>query len=503
MRNPFLHERPSGADLGLRSASELLSMLRAKEVSSVELLDHYLERVDHLNPALNAVVTLDTDRARRSAARADDLRTGGDDDTLGLLHGLPMTVKDAIATANVRSTGGASELADHHPETDAPAVAALKDQGAIVFGKTNLPRWSGDVQAYNEMFGQTNNPWDFSRGPGGSSGGASAAVAAGLTSVELGTDIGGSVRLPAHFCGVCAHKPSFGLVPQLGYLDHPTGGAVEPDVNVFGPIARSVSDLSLMLGVLAGPTPERQGAWQVTLPPSRHTDLTGFRVAAWLDDPTCPVAEDVHALLDQATRTIEEAGASVNRRARPEVPLSEVWEVGLPLVSAATSLGRTDTEYLKLVEQSEDVSLPQPLRMRAAASTLRHRDWLALNDRRQIHRQQWQQFFRDYDIVLCPVAFTTAFPHLQEGNLYTRTLQVDGVERPYADLIAWTTFIGYVYLPATVVPIGLTPAGLPVGIQIVAPYLEDATALRFAHLLETLLGGYTPPPMARLTAPRV
>ena len=206
------------ADLGLSSATELAGQIAVGKLSSRELLDHYLQRVETLNPALNAVVTLDAERAATAATAADARCAAGE--PLGPLHGLPLTVKDAIATANIRTTGGATELADNVPTDDAPAVTAVKAAGAVVFGKTNLPRWSGDAQAYNTMFGTTNNPWDTTRGPGGSSGGASAAVAAGLTSFEIGTDIGGSVRLPSHFAGVCGHKPSFGIVPQLGYLDH-------------------------------------------------------------------------------------------------------------------------------------------------------------------------------------------------------------------------------------------------------------------------------------------
>jgi amidase len=497
MAKPFERSQPSGADLGLRSATELLELLDSGALSSVELLDHYLGRVERLNPDLNAIVTLDVERARDAARHADDQRTRHPDG-LGPLHGLPFTIKDAIATAGIRSTGGAVELSSLVPEYDAPAVSALKDAGAIVFGKTNLPRWSGDVQAYNDLFGQTNNPWNLERIPGGSSGGAAAAVAAGLTSAELGTDIGGSVRLPAHFSGVCGHKPSFGLVPQLGYLDHARGGYGEPDINVFGPIARSTTDLGLLLDVIAGPTPERRPVWRSSLSPSRHADLADFRVAAWLDDETCPVSNDVAVLLDRATRAVEEAGASVDRRARPGVPLADVWEVGLPLVSAATSPARTDEEYARQIAQADDESLPRPTRMRAQASTIRHRDWLELDDRRHEHRRRWAEFFRNHDVLLCPVAFTPAFAHLHEGNLYSRTLRVDGVERAYADLIAWTTFIGYVYLPSTVIPVGVTPDGLPVGIQIVAPYLEDLTALRFAGHLEAILGGCTPPPMALL-----
>ncbi|MEA3020753.1 MAG: amidase, partial [Actinomycetota bacterium] len=250
--------------MSTESASELAAQIRRKQLGSRELLDSFLDRIDRLNGPINAVVTLDVERARAAADAADAATARGD--AVGPLHGLPITIKDAIATEGIRSTGGAVELTDHVPTADAPAVARLKDAGAIVFGKTNLPRWSSDVQSFNEIFGQTNNPWNLDRIPGGSSGGAAAAVAAGFTSFELGTDIGGSVRIPSHWCGTFGLKPSYGVVPQRGYLDHTRGGSVDTDINVFGPIARSADDLDLLLGVLAGPAPELTPAWRVEMP---------------------------------------------------------------------------------------------------------------------------------------------------------------------------------------------------------------------------------------------
>jgi len=267
-------------DLAFWPATRLAAAVRRRELGSEELLDHYLERIGRLNPAINAVVTLDEERARAEARTADRATVAGG--PLPPLHGLPVTIKDALATAGLRSTGGATELAEHVPTVDAPVVASLRRAGAIVFGKTNLPRWSGDLQSFNALFGTTNNPWDLTRTPGGSSGGAAAAVAAGLTSFEIGTDIGGSIRLPAAYCGVYGHKPSFGLVPGLGYLDHARGGTTEADVNVLGPLARSAEDLELLLGLIAGPTPDRAPAWRVELPPARHRSLAEYRVAAWL-----------------------------------------------------------------------------------------------------------------------------------------------------------------------------------------------------------------------------
>ena len=234
-------------DLCFRTAGDLARAIAAKEVSSREMLEVFVARVERFDASVHAVITLDIERAEAAATAADAATARGESN--GVLHGLPVTIKDAIETAGIRSTGGAVELMQHVPERDAPAVARLRAAGAIVFAKTNLPRWSGDIQTFNEMFGTTNNPWDVTQTPGGSSGGAAAAVACGLTSFELGTDIGGSVRTPSHFTGIFGLKTSYGLVSQRGYLDGMGGGVTDADINVFGPMARSADDLALLLDV--------------------------------------------------------------------------------------------------------------------------------------------------------------------------------------------------------------------------------------------------------------
>ena len=469
-------------------------MLASHEVSSVELLDHFEERNSSLHSQINAVVTLDVERARASAVVSDNRRANGE--AVGVIEGLPMTIKDAIAVEGIRSTGGAVELADHVPEQDAEVVSKIKTAGGIVFGKTNLPRWSGDIQAYNDIFGATNNPWDLGCGPGGSSGGASAAVAVGLTPWEIGTDIGGSIRLPAHFAGVCGHIPSFGIVPQVGYSDHVSYGLTDADVNVFGPLARTVGDLELLFDVVNGPRRDTENGWRLDLPLARG-GAKELRVASWLDDPDCPVSEDVSVVLEAAVSAIEADGVAVDRSARPDIAFNDVRRVGQPLISAATSPGRTEEELEALQEIISDPSADETLRMRAAASTMTHRDWLLLTEKRDRNRQLWSDFFTGFDVLLAPVAFVSAFEHQHEGTLYTRTLTVDGRVRPYSDLIVWTSQFGYVYLPSTVVPVGLTSGGVPVGIQVVGPYLGDRTTLGFARYLESLLGGYRVPPIAQ------
>ena len=479
--------------LGLRSAGELLGMLKSREISSVELLEHFLERNEALHPQINAIVTLDIERAVASAKASDQRRMANED--VGELDGLPMTIKDAIAVAGVRSTGGAIELEHHVPERDAEVVTKVRDAGAVIFGKTNLPRWSGDVQAFNEIFGTTNNPWNLDCGPGGSSGGASAAIASGLTALDIGTDIGGSVRLPAHFAGVCGHKPSFGVVSQIGYIDHVSYGLSEADVNVFGPLARTVGDLELLFDVIRGPRDDASGSWRLELPDARGT-AKELRVAAWLDDPDCPVSNAVSGVLDDAVAAMESDGISIDRSARPAVPFNDVREVGLPLISAAVSPGRTEEEQAALQKLATDSSASPTMRMRARASTISHREWLLLTEKRDTNRLLWADFFADFDVLLAPVAFVPAFEHQHDGILYTRTLTVDGTTRPYADLIVWTSQFGYVYLPSTVVPVGWTDDGRPVGIQVVGPYLGDRTTLEFAKYVESLLGGYRVPPIA-------
>jgi amidase len=436
------------------------------------LLDAYLTRIDQLDPPINAVVTLDRDRAYAAAARADDAAVRGD--WLGPLHGLPITIKDAIEVAGVRSTGGATELANHVPSVDAPSVARLKNAGAIVFGKTNVPRWSGDVQTFNELFGTTNNPWSLDRIPGGSSGGPAAAVACGFTAFELGTDIGGSIRIPAHCCGVFGLKPSYGVISQRGYLDHVGGGHTDADVNVFGPLARGVEDLALLLSVLAGPDTDRALAWHLELPPPRRATAADFRVGLWLDDAACPVDRDELAVLRRAVDRLADAGARVEDT-HPPVSFAEQVELFDRLVGAAVSPHMPDDEG-----------------DRASGS---HRAWLRNDEHRAHLRRIWQEWFENYDALLCPVMATPAVPHNQAGTFATRTVEINGNTRPYDDLVSWTGLIGVLGLPSAVPPVGRTPGGLPVGVQVVSPFLRDREAIHLAGILaEVSGGGYQVPP---------
>ena len=469
----------------LWSATRQAEAIRTGELTSSGLLERYLERIARINPDLNAVVTQDVDGARAAAAVADGAVARGDE--LGPLHGLPVTIKDALETKALRSTGGATELQENVPARDAPVVAAVKEAGAIVMGKTNLPRWSGDAQSYNEIFGTTVNPWNKERVPGGSSGGAAAAVAAGLTSFEIGTDIGGSVRFPAAFNGVFGHKPSFGIVPSTGYLDHAEGGTTEADVNVVGPITRSADDLDLLLGVLLRDEPP----WSIELAPPPD-DVRSLRVAAWLDDPFCPVDEEVLAVTRAATAGLEAWGVAVDREARPEIDPGAASRLGQWLVTAAV------TQSIP-VDESGDVleSIAAADPRRAAAAVVTHRDWLNHHRERESMREKWAEFFERFDAILLPVSFVPPFPHDQEGDFMSRTLICNGEVRPYRDLVGWTILTGMAYLPSTVPPIGLGASGVPIGIQVAGPYGSDRRTIALASQIAEQCGGYQVPPIAR------
>ena len=452
----------TSGDMTSAPASALVRALRAREISSRELLDAYLDRIEQVNPAINAVVTIDAEAARAAATAADEQIARGQE--LGALHGLPMTVKDALETAGMRTTSGFPDLAEYVPARDADAVARLRGQGAVIFGKTNLPTFAMDWQTYNPIFGTTNNPWDLTRTPGGSSGGPAAAVAAGMTALDMGSDLSGSLRQPAHTTGVFTLKPSFGVVPGRGHIPGPPGTLSNTDMAVLGPIGRTADDLDLALDVLAGPDEWSATAWQLRLPPARGRSLSEYRVGVWLDDSTCPVDSEVLGVLEAAVTQLASAGARIDIAARP-VDLADSNALFVNLLMAAVSPGTPD--------------------------------WNQTNERRQQLRARWQAFFRSFDVLLTPVSPVAAIAHDHTGDVFSRTITVNGSARPYVEQGVWTGLARVAYLPAAVAPFGRTTGGLPVGVQVIAPYLEDRTAIDVARHIERHLGGFVAPPTAR------
>jgi amidase len=482
------------AEVAFKSASELVGMLRRREISSRELLEVHLARVAKHGKALNAVVCLDEERARADAAAADaELARGR---ARGPLHGLPITIKDTFETAGLRTTAGAPELANHVPQHDADAVARLRRAGAVIFGKTNVPFMAGDWQSYNAVYGTTNNPWNASRVPGGSSGGAAAAVATGETPLELGSDIGGSIRVPSHWSGVCGHKPTWGIVPQRGHIPPPPGMLAPPDLNVCGPIARTVDDLSLALDVLAGPGELDAVGWRLELPPARRSRLGDYRVTACFQDATYPVDASVRALLESAVERLRRAGVAVRVLEKPPVDLAaarRAYDVLLlPLMAGSFPEGALAA--FKQLADSAPADDPNPAVATARAFTASHITWIRANEERERLRAAMHELFRETDVLLLPVNQLPAIPHMHEPEMPLRTLTVNGKSIPYTDLLNWIAPATMCKLPASVVPVGRTPDGLPVGVQIVGSHLEDKTTLDFARRLAELTGGFTPPP---------
>ncbi|RJQ73211.1 MAG: amidase [Desulfobacteraceae bacterium] len=479
-------------EIAFCSASQLARMIRTGEISSCELLDIYAARIEKFNPVINAVVTLDIEGARRRAQQADRLRSQGT--FLGPLHGVPLTIKDGFETAGMRSTSGAPQFKDHIPGTHADAVQRYVDAGAIIMGKTNVPLFCADAQSYNELYGTTNNPWDVKRTPGGSSGGAAAALAAGLTGLELGSDIAGSIRLPAAWSGVYGHRPTHGIVPFRGHIPPPPGILSEADLSVAGPLARSAADLKLALSILAGPDQWCSSAWKLELPKPRTANLKEFRIAAWLEDESIPTDSETAACLRSAVEALRSAGATVDEKARPGVDAAEAYRTYSQLLVPIIAAGLPSKTFEMLKQMAQAAGEETELIRFSKDATLLHRHWLSANAKRYAHRRLWMEFFKKYDVLLCPVTCVPAIAHNTTGTTIERTITVDGRPAAYSNLLKWAGIFTHVHLPVTSAPIGRTSSGLPVGIQIVGPYLEDFTTIAFAEHLAKVIGGFEPPP---------
>ena len=451
----------------LKSATELASSIQRGEITSTELLDLYLDRIQKYNNDINAIVAMDVDAARARAAEADKALAQGEN--WGPLHGLPITVKDVFEVTGMPTTSGDPKLKDYIPKRNAIAVQRLIDAGAIIFGKTNVPYHALDIQSYNDIYGTTNNPWDLSRTPGGSSGGSAAAVAAGLTPLELGSDLGGSVRFPAHYTGIFGHKPTFGIVPRYGHIPPMPGRVPQhlmPSVPLFvvGPLARTADDLEMALKVLTTPGSGDESVNRPGLLPPRRKKFSEYRVAVWLTDPYTPseIDTEILAILKETVRTLRNAGLDIDEEARPDI-----------------SLGQMNFIHGQIVQRLLMGSLPPP-------------EWV-IAKQKEI-QSMWAAFFEKYDVLLAPVSLTAAFPHDHKGTLMTRSLEVNGREKPMLNNMTWTRIAIVSGLPATVAPIGLSNSGLPVGIQIIGARLEDRTTIAFARGLSELIGGFVAPP---------
>jgi amidase len=474
----------------------LVEGLRSRRISAAEVVDHTIARVEALDSDVNAVVVRDFERARAAAKASDAALARGERRPL---LGVPMTIKEAFNVAGLPTTWGSPRFAHFVPEDDALVVSRLRSAGAIVVGKTNVPLALADFQSYNEIYGTTNNPWDLGRSPGGSSGGSAAALAAGFGPLSFGSDIGGSLRMPAHFCGVYAHKPTLGLVPMRGYNAPPSDPLPgHGDLAVLGPMTRTAADLTLALDVVAGPDEQSEGiGYRLALPPPRHTRLADFRVLVIDTHPLMPtgtaVRDAIHRLSDRIART----GAKVAHSAASLPDLADSARLYMRLLTSAKSVGMPRDHYqeAKLAAASLDPADTSLQAERTRGTVMTHRDWLETDRARLRIEQRWSEFFRDWDVVVYPSASVPAFPHDHSVPIEARHLEIDGDQYPYYDAcFVWADPAGTCGLPATAAPIDQSPTGLPIGVQIVGPFLEDRTTITFAELLEREYGGFVAPP---------
>lgn len=473
------------------TALQMREALRTQRVSAQEVLEWHLKRIKRYNPELNAIVVLTEELARRRAADADAAIVRGI--VLGPLHGVPVTIKDCIEVAGMPTTAGVPQRASTISTTTAPIAQSILDAGTLLLGKTNLPPYATDWQTSNPLFGRTNNPWDRTRTPGGSTGGGAAALAAGLTALELGSDLAGSLRIPAAFCGVYGHRPSETAVPRSGHI--PGSPLENPAVvmNVMGPLARSAADLDVALSIIAEPIVGEQVAWQLQFPPPRHTRLADFRVAMLPSVPWLPVDQELVVALDDFAARLRHMGARVEEIKPEGFDLWKHHEAYCQLLSAIIFADLPADERVEIVEVLRQS--PDPFAgAQAAGVSAAVSQFFALLEQRERYRALFRAFFRDVDVLVAPVTVTSAFTHISDQiPMVQRTIQVNGSMVPYTFLPVYAGLATYSGLPATVFPWAKTRLGLPLGLQVIGPYLEDRTAIMFAWLLEREFGGFTPP----------
>ncbi len=466
-----------------QTARELARDIGKGKLSSVEVADFFIDRIEKHNPAVNAVIAERFSDARKEAQRADEMVKRGE--PLGALHGLPMTIKDAYEVTGLTCEVGHLPFKERVSDSDAVVVKRLREAGAIILGKTNTPLHCADLQTYNAIHGTTYNPHNTERTPGGSSGGAAAALAAGMTPLEFGSDIGGSIRTPSHFCGLFGHKPTFDIIPQRGHVPPAHGAMTTSALGVMGPLARSVDDLELAFDVTVGFDSKPGEGAELVLPPSRVESVKHLRVGLWLGDDYCPVDAEMLAGIERAGQALASQGATVNE-AKPDFSLAEHHETYLmhlsPIIGA--SFGPDEIALMERVARELGPDDKSHNAIQARGTLLPHREWLLWNEIRAHMVAKWAAFFDDYDVLICPVTPTTAMPHDQDTPFGARKILVNGEARPYSDNIVWAGVATLCSLPSTAVPVGRHSDGLPYGLQVIGPEYGDRTTLAVARMLE-------------------
>lgn len=469
-------------------ATGQLAALASRRISAVELLKLSLARHERTHARLNAVVAADLERALERARGVDDLRDKGL--PVGVLAGLPMTIKDTLDVQGLPASSGVEALKRRKPE-DAVVVALARRAGAVIWGKTNVPVMAGDWQSYNALYGATNNPWDLTRTPGGSSGGAAAALAAGVTSLEIGSDIGGSLRVPASFCGVFSHKPTWATVSQVGHVPPRPGAHAERDLNVVGPMARSARDLRLLLSVIGSMAGRSPAAV-----------LPRLKIGLWVDEPSFPLDLEVLAVVKAFAAQVEAAGATVETIESP-VDASALMQAYQVLLGAIIGTDMPPKSRMAMERMRGLAKLAMAMGAGTGswasltrAYTASHAEWLEADETRARMQATLEGVFSRYDLILAPVAPVAAFPHDHRPFSKRRLTLSDGRQYPYTAMLNWIALATALHLPATTVPAGFTPAGLPVGVQIIGPHGGDAKTLAAAQAFDEEIRGFAAPRLA-------
>ena len=454
-------------DIVFSTTTELADAIRAKQVSAVEALDAHLRQIEKHNRALNAIVTMDGERAQARARKADDALAEGK--IWGPLHGVPFTLKDAFATAGVKTTVGFPPLADFVPKADSTIAARLRSAGAVLIGKSNVAELLADFQTNNPIFGRTNNPWNLERTPGGSSGGAAAAVASGMTPFDIGTDLSASIRLPAAFCGLFGLKPTERRVSLDGVVPDPRGTPRSLRLmSSVGPMTRSVADLSLLYRIVAGPDGRDTEVLPVPVEETPNVALKDVRVAFAQTFPGLPAAQAIRDAVKTLAATLEPLCRRVDEARVPAIDVEE----------DLTRLGRLIGMVLGAFEPHSNAP---PATLAAYLEILHQRDQSII---------AWERFFEIWDVLICPASMITAFPHCPPGS----PLKVDGRQETYWAVSGHGALFNYSGHPAIVVPHSHDADGLPIGIQIVGKRWDESRLLGIAQALSTVTGHFRRPP---------
>jgi amidase len=453
-------------DIVFSSASQLAAAIRAGHVSAVEVLEAHLAQITTHNSSLNAIITIDVEQARQQARAADEALARGQ--VWGPLHGVPFTLKDAHATAGMRTTTGFPPLADYVPQEDSTITARLKAAGGILIGKTNVAVMLADYQTTNPIFGRSNNPWNIELTPGGSSGGAAAALASGMTPFDIGTDLSASIRIPTHFCGLFGLKPTEQRVPLTGLIPGLPGPSPVRIMSCIGPMARTVEDLELLYRIIAGPDGRDTEVQPVPVDDVPQLELKNLRIAFAPTFPGFPVSADIHHAIDALAQQLTPLSAAVA-------------EATLPALDFNQELRRAGALIGMMVGAFQPEEHEQPTTLAQYLEALHNRDQSIM---------AWEQFFDEWDVLLCPPSMTTAFPHCEPGA----PLLIDGQPVTYWIVSAHGTLFNYSGHPAVVLPYKLDGAGLPIGIQLVGKRWHESRLLAIAKAISEVTGPFRRPP---------